>query len=425
MIFFVIILAIFLRIYGFPGNFFFEGELGKELLYLRQYSLINKLPLVGMTTSHSWLYYGPFYYWIMMPVFKIFNGNPFILFWSALSFFGIGLTVNYAVVRKIVNEKTALYSSLIQAISPLLIAQTKLSKLHTLFFILSPLLMFALYKVWNGEKKWIFWAGIVYGLMFSFHFSQIPLVVVFILLFWIKRRIYAVGDWLKFATGIFLPNITYFFQDLKIFIWLPYRTLNIADKNPAGTLQIFWEYLGSNLFFNRNFWTFGVLIFVAVFTYYILSVRKKFTEEFLPFYLISTIGVMLTSNVLHGAFPIHYFLPIFTIVPILYSVYLTKFRWGILILVLIFLINFRDYFNFQKPVSFVPFEKQLVVSKFIADDSKGKTFSIKRTGPFDYFPEQYSQNYKYLSLWQGGNLVENSGNIYTITENGENVEVQK
>jgi len=91
------------------------------------------LPLVGLTTSHEWLSYGPFYYWIMLPFFKIFNGNPYILFFVALVTAVIGLLLNFVVIKKIIDSKTALISTIMLAISPLLVWQTRLSKLHTFF----------------------------------------------------------------------------------------------------------------------------------------------------------------------------------------------------------------------------------------------------------------------------------------------------
>jgi 4-amino-4-deoxy-L-arabinose transferase-like glycosyltransferase len=374
-----------------------------------------------MSTSHEWLFYGPIYYWIMIPVFNLFKGSPYILFWAAWAVSGVGLLINYFVVNKISNRKIALLSTLIQAISPLLIWQTRNSKLHVFFFILIPIFMYLSYLVWNGGEKWVFWAGISFGLMFSFHFSQIPLLGVFILIFWIRRNLYKWKDWVIFGFGVALPNITYIWRDWKIFAWLPYRTLNIADKNPAGTVQSFVEYFGRGIFWDTRFWAIGLIISAAIFVHYAYTNRQKLTKEFLPFFLVSSIGFVIFANIIHGAPPIHYFLPIFTILPILLAIYISKFKWGVYILIFIFAFNFSGYFKFIKPEGYVPFYKQEVVTDFLITESKGKAFSIKRVGPYDYFPENYSQNYKYLILWKGGNLVENSGITYTINENLDTV----
>jgi 4-amino-4-deoxy-L-arabinose transferase-like glycosyltransferase len=418
-----LIVGIFLRIYNIGSNYYFTGELGKELLYLRQFSLTHTLPLIGMPTSHEWLSYGPFYYWIMMPIFNLFTGNPFILFWSALVVSILGMVLNYFVVTKIVNRKVALISTIIQSISPLFVWQTKLSKLHTFFFILSPIFMYGLYQMWQGKKKWVFWTGLTFGLMFSFHFSQIPLLGVVVLLFWNKRDIYKFLDWVKFGLGVMLPNLTLLWHDKALVAWLPYRVANISHKDPLGTIKALNEYLGTNIFWNEKLWVVGTIFILYLFLNYFIKNKNKVKKDFLVFYLITSIGIMMIANILHGAPPIHYFLPIFTTLPILVAVYLSKFKYWKIALAIIFLMNLRGYFTSQKLDDYIPFYKQLEVANFIVMDAKGGPLSIKRVGPYDYFPEQYSQNYKYLILWKGGNLVETSGNTYTIVDNGEKGEV--
>lgn len=429
--------GIFLRVYQIGTNYSFSGELGKELLYMRQFVLSHSWPLVGMTTSHEWLSYGPIYYWIMIPIYKIFSGDPFILFWIALTVSVFGLILNYLVFKKIADEKIAMLSTLIAAFSPLLIWQTRLSKLHVFFWIIMPVLTYLIYLLWNGKKKWIVPAGITFGILFSFHFSQIPILGVVILLFWIKKNIYKVSDWLLFGLGVLIPNVTLLWQDRNLALWLPYRILNVANKNPLGTLQSLKEYFGTNIFFDQRLWTVGLIIFLVIFVHYIIQNKHKLTKDFLPFYLVSSISLMLIANILHGAAPFHYFLPIFTLLPVLYAIYLGKTKFWPLIIVPIVFINLISFMNeplFYKSFTGIIKNSDIVsystlnaASSFIITDAKGQPFSIKRIGPYDYFPENYSQNYKYLILWKGGNLVNDSKNVYTVVENSKEgtINVQK
>jgi hypothetical protein len=66
---------------------------------------------------------------------------------------------------------------------------------------------------------------------------------------------------------------------------------------------------------------------------------------------------------------------------------------------------------------YVPLKTQEEITDKIIIDAGGKPFSLKRIGPSDYLPEEYSQNYKYLILSKGGNLIDASTNVYTIVEN--------
>jgi hypothetical protein len=352
----------------------------------------------------------------MAPVFILFNGSPFILFWTATTVSVIGLILNYLVVQKIVDEKVALLSTLIQSLSPLLVWQTQLSKLHVFFWILMPIFMYLLFLIWNGKKKAVFFAGLTFGIMFSFHFSQIPLIGVVILLFLIKKNIYKFKDWLKFGLGLLIPNLTLLWQDRNLVLWLPYRAINIADKDPAGTLASLIEYFGRNIFWNQRIWFIGLAVFTIVFGHYVYTNRKKVITDFVPFYIISSVGLMFGANILHGASPIHYFLPIFTTVPILFGIYLSKFKYWYLVIAVFMLLNFDGYLKPEFGNDYIPYTKQIAMADFIVRDTKGLPFSVKRIGPYDYFPENYSQNYKYLLLWHGAKLTESSTNTYIIND---------
>lgn len=398
-----------------------------------KYSTAHALPLVGMATSHEWLSYGPFYYWIMIPLFNIFSGNPFILFWTGLAVSVLGLISIYIVFKEIINQKVAIMATTIASISPFFIWQVRLSKLHVFFFLIIPILTYFLYLLWNGKKKWIIPTGLLFGLLFSFHFSQIPLFGIVILLFIIKKNIYKIGDWIYFGVGVIIPNITLFWQDRNLALWLPYRVANINNKNPIETFKLLTEYFGKSIFWNNHFWIAGLVIFLAIFIHYIVKNRHNFTKDFLPFYLISSISLMLVANILHGAPPIHYFLPMFTAQNVLYAIYLSKFKFWPFLIAPVLLINllsfmndpvfYKDFTGVVKNGDMVSYATQDMAASFIVSDAKKTPLSIKRIGPFDYFPEEYSQNYKYLIIWKGGKLEENSGNVYTITEDVKKGEV--
>lgn len=436
-LFIVICAGMFLRFYKIVSNYFFTGELGKELLYIRQFAMNGSPPLVGMSTSHEWLSYGPIYYWIMIPIFNIFNGNPFILFWSALVVAVAGLVLNYFVFKNIAGEKIATISTVIQSFSPLLILQTRLSKLHVFFWIIMPVFTYLMYKLWNGNKKLVFWSGITFGILFSFHFSQIPLLGVIGLLFLIKKNIYRIKDWFLFLAGLLAPNVTFLWQDIKLLAWVPYRILNLADKNPGGTWQSILEFLGKNIFWNPALLIIGFLIFVLIFADYVYRNRKNIKTDFMPFYLISSIGLMLIANILHGASPIHYYSPIFTLVPVLFAVYLERVKFWPVIVVGVLIVNLYSFNNdalFYKPndklipeTGMVPYYIQDGLTSFIVKSAGGRDIKINRVGPFDYFPDRYAQNYKYLILWKGGKINDNSRDVYSIVEDvhTQNIYVQK
>ncbi|MGA2910738.1 MAG: glycosyltransferase family 39 protein [Candidatus Microgenomates bacterium] len=444
LLFLIIAAGTFLRIYKIGSNYYFTGELGKEFLYIRQYVQNGGLPLVGLPTSHVWLRYGPVYYWILIPLVRIFGQSPFILFWLALTVSMIGIFITYFVFSKIAGQKFAVILSFFVSLSPLWIWITRLSKLHTFFFILIPLVIYSLYKIWHKEKKYVFWLGFFFGLLFSFHFSQIPLFLVFFGVFWVRRKILKVSDYFKFVIGLILPNITILIYDAgqnfsmvkNLILWIPYRFAGFAGLYPKNnfdvvsggtTLQAFNEFLGRNLFWDNRFWILGSIIFIVLFAVFVFQNYKKFVKDFFVFYLISSTVVQFFALVIHTSPPIHYFLPVFLNFGLLFSFFVceywekrsVKFLTTILF-ILIFVASILGLNNEHvNDVDYIPLKIQEGVASAIVKDANGTPFSLIRLGPYDYFPENYDQNYQFLILTKGGKIDPSAKKKYIIYDVGD------
>src|SRR3989338_1740151 len=72
----IVDLALFLRINRLEQNLIFTGETGQTYLEVRDALIDGKLPLRGLSTSHSWLSFGPWYYYLLMVSFKLFGYHP-------------------------------------------------------------------------------------------------------------------------------------------------------------------------------------------------------------------------------------------------------------------------------------------------------------------------------------------------------------
>lgn len=439
-------LGTILRIYKIGSNYYFTGELGKELLYIRQLIQNGTFPLVGLPTSHEWLTYAPVYYWILIPLVKIFGQSPFLLFWLALAVSMAGIFLTYFVFSKIVDKKFAVILSYFVSLSPLWILVTRLSKLHTFFFILIPLSIYFLYKIWITEKKYVFWLGIIFGLLFSFHYSQIPLLFVIFLAFWIKRKSLKIRDYIKFILGLIIPNITILIYDAKngfsmtknLILWIPYRVAgfvgiypkNNLDMTSGGsTLSAFNEFFGRNLFWDSRFWILGSIIFGVLFITFVVQNYKKFTKDFFVFYLISSTIVQCLALLILTTPPLHYFLSTFLNFGLLFSFFVYKY-WRkkltkvltILIFVLMFVAGILGLNNeHTNDIDYIPLKTQEDVVDAIVKDANGKQFSLIRIGPFDYFPENYDQNYQYLLRILNKKLDKSATLRYTIYEDTSNL----
>ena len=443
-------LGVFIRVYKIQTNYYFTGELGKELLYVKDLIAADKFPLVGLATSHEWLHYGPLYYWKLIPLVKIFGGSPFVLFWFALAVSVAGLLITYWVFSKTVGKKFAALTTLFISLSPLWIWASRLSKLHVFFFVLIPLCIYFLHKIWQKDRGKMFWLGISYGMLFSFHFSQLPMVVLFAFVFYLRRKILKFKDYSRFVLGIILPNITVFIYDAgngfemikNLFLWIPYRLLgflhlypknNLTSVSAGTTLSAFNELFGRNLFWDNRLWILGSLVFLIMYFSFFVQNRKKIFKDFFVFYLVFSTAIQCFALVIHTSPPIHYFMLVYLNFALLLSHFILKYSDRITVKILtpaIFVLLFVTgilSINFEhvNDTDYLPLKVQENVADYIIRDAKGEAFRLSRVGPYDYFPETYNQNYKYLILLKGGKVDPEAKTEYKLFEGGESVYVQR
>jgi len=136
----------------------------------------------------------------------------------------------------------------------------------------------------------------------------------------------------------------------------------------------------------------------------------------------------------HGNPPLHYFVCLFPLPPLLGGIFLAKLwhkkRGKALVLLILFLIAFTDFrffFSqnyFYRPNDYVslqpwyvPFNLQKQVAEKIVNDSQGREYNLYRVGPFDYFEKNFAQNYWYLTWWLGNEPSKTKVKLsYTIYE---------
>lgn len=424
-----ILFGVFLRINNINNDFYFTGELGKELLYSKYLVEENIFPTVGMATSHEWLYYGPIYYWVLTPLLKLFNFNPFVLFWLAIFVSVLGLIINYKLITKIANKNVAIYSSILMSLSPIFIWQTRLSKLHVFFFLLIPILIYLLKLVWDlpagsqVKRNSVFLLGITFGVFFSFHFSQIPLIFVILTVLLIKK--YKLIDYFVLLLGILIPNFGIVIKDLKILLWLPYRSLGLSEETSNMTLYNFNHFLGMQFFWDEKYWILGsvmsIIILITFCKKFIFTINKKFFN----YYLFFSTLIVFVGLVLHKNPPVHYFLPVFANIFYMLSILMDKYlkKWHVFLIFLVF--SIYSYLDYKMPTGFdyISYKNQINISQKIVDENKNIPIKINRIGPYDYFPDKYSQNYRFLIWYLGGNLDDINGKEVIINDN-ENINLK-
>jgi 4-amino-4-deoxy-L-arabinose transferase-like glycosyltransferase len=424
-----------MRFYRLDENLIFHGELGHNYLAIKNFVESWIVPLLGPPTSHPWLSFGPLFYWIFAPILILFNYQPIA---GAYFFAFVGVItiwLNYRFVEKLYTKNTAILSSLMVAVSPAWINFSRESRFYTLVIPLIYIFLWYLIRSFKGNKSDYFKWGICLAAIFNFHLSPIIFVPVLIILFIVKKLDIKKIQYSIFGFVIpFIPVVIHeilngFEMTLNFIKWIPYRIAGFMGLIPQNNIDS--GVLGNNFtslvdFVGKQILPAGsivpLMLLSGLILYMIFSKKSEVTKILVLFAVIGYIGIFI-----HGNPPAHYYLPLYPIVIILLAL---MFEWilgkyqSILLIAAVFLLNLSFFFSdkwFYIPgdrmiKNVVPYVLQENIAKEIVSDAQGKKYSLFRQGPYDYFDENYSQNYRYL-LWLNGNEPERNTQIkYTIIE---------
>lgn len=149
------------------GFFAFTYDQGRDLFAVKEIVEHFNLTLIGPTTGLPGIFYGPWWYYYLSPIYIAARGDPKLI---ALSFALLGLIViylTYFVSQKILNNKfisiTAAF--IVSTSQPFLTSSSQIWS-PSLIPPLMVLYILCVYKILkNNEKKWFLILGLLSGLI--------------------------------------------------------------------------------------------------------------------------------------------------------------------------------------------------------------------------------------------------------------------
>lgn len=413
----ILLLAAFLRLQAFATNTFaFTYDVGRDLLAIKDIVTLNKISLIGPTSGLPGVFYGPWYYFILVPFFIIFGGNPAGIDLT-IAMFGIATVVlGFYLGKKLGGIFFGLTFAGILAVSPTLVGISSQIWSPNLapFFILLVLLLF--YRIYKKDGMWDYlFLGIalslgsefeiIYGLFLSL--SGIIALILF------KNKSLTIKKLLMLVLGfaiILAPRVLFelrhgFLQTKSLFAFLT------AGGNGAAMnlrLDFMFNRFTEAIAYNNQ--VLGILILVLT----ILSIVIYFKKTALPMQklILTSIVIVLTfmsgfALFHHDLWP-HYIVGLPVIFIFLVSVALYLFFSNsnqrilyLFIALAIFLINLNPVSliqNYNKP--FVGdasvYRNQLQVLDYVYREANGKQFKY-----IVYTPPIFDYTYQYLFEWYG------------------------
>jgi len=432
---FLLILILLIGIYSrvrlvLDKSFPFTYDIGRDLLVVSGMVHHFTIPLIGPTTGLPGLFYGPWWYYSLVPAFIVGGGNPQIInLFMALTGIVV-IIIGYFVGVKISGKGFGLILASLLSFSPSLIAAStqiwnpNIAPMYLVLIFLVLLTMINNKKAQGSTPKirYLVLLGllaglnidseVVYGLILSFALS------IFLGIFVFKKKIV---NYLYFLFGIiiiFSPRI--FFELRHDFI----MTRSIINSNLHGnSLGIFSNIPGQfakSLMAIIQLWelTIGMhslvitvilgLGSIGIVTFYFKSL--SYAHKLLIKYCLITVATYLIALTFFGGdIWGHYLVG----VPVIYIFIFATACWllrknsrllpfGVLILVFVLISQFDPYAVYSyyaKPIPYGDaslYRNQEEIVDYVYHEAKGRKFN-----EIVYTPPVHDYTYQYLFLWHG------------------------
>lgn len=459
----ILFISFFLNFYKISERMIFIGDQGWFYLSARDMLLTGKIPLVGITSSHTWLHQGPLWTYILAIIFKVSSFSPiapgyFTAFLGIITVFLI-----YKLAKEMFSKRIGLISALLYAASPLIIVTSHMPYHTSPIPLLTLGLIYFIYRWVKGNVYFFPLTMFILALLYNFELATqviwVTIGFIFILGFIEKKKwvLYVLSKKILFLTiSLFvlpmLPIIIYdvnhnFAQTLKFFAWIPYKAfsqlLNLKDiflltKTPESFVSMinFFSINYQQLIFASSYAVSLLILFLSIgyIAYYLF--RQKNREKF-----FSPIGIIVifTASILMGFFinmtPSGAYLPLFFPSVIILTAWMfdklmKKKYLFIPVLILIFLtaaVNTLFILDTSRNKSAygLSFLQRLNAAKTILKEANEKNYIIKGKGHGSQF-ESFTMNYEYLAWWLGHAPSKNSQllNIY-ISESESGIKINK
>ncbi len=223
----IFILGLFLRLYLLSSTMPFIGDQAWFFLSARDALLTGRFPLLGITSSVTWLHQGSLYTYLLIPELALSHFHPvsgaiFTAFLSAVT-----IILCYFLGRIWFDSRGGLTAAFIFATSPLAIIHARMPY-HT-----SPIPFFmALLLLFLSRRKY-FISFLVLGLLYQLELVTVVLWPVFIFFLVKNRYSPRFRDFMAFAVGILPFLLSGPVSTVGVFVWTAYHWLTAASTGPA------------------------------------------------------------------------------------------------------------------------------------------------------------------------------------------------
>ena len=448
-IIFILILGAFLRFEKLDSLMPFIGDQGWFYLSARDMILTGNIPLVGITSSHTWLHQGPLWTYMLAAALFVSNLNPLsgVILSSLIG--TITIFIVYRIGSDFFSAKVGLAASLLYATSPLVIIHARMPYHTSPIPVFVALLFYSLLKVLRGKSMYFPIVILCLSLLYNFELATVVFFPSVLLV--LGLGIYKREKWvrpLKSRKIIILsmaallapmvPILIYDFkngfpQTLRFGAWLIYKgfqTIGFIEKSNSepflSVVAFFINKLSLLIFAPNAFVSIIILFATLVFSTITIWKRKEFFSPLATIFLLTTIG---TAGFFAAGARSEAYLPmlfpgiVLSVSFLAFTLYKIN-KYTVLIIIAVAALNVvfiyqNNYFVDRFLGYGSSLTKRIDVAKTILKLADSQEYNIEGRGPGSEF-ESFTTNYEYLLWWLGDSPSREKQELIFVIEEKQN-----
>lgn len=449
-------LAVILRFYKLVELMPLIPDQGWFYLSARDMLVTGEIPLVGITSSHTWLHQGPLWTYMLALMFAISNFHPAsgALLTALLGVITVYLV--YLVGKELFSDRVGMITSILYAASPLAIAYSRMPYHTSPIPLFSALFILCLAKWVKGNVRMFPVLILLLGILYNLELATV--LFVFILILFLIYGIIKKTAWANVFTkrilvysllGFFLsmlPILIYDFQNgfpqtIKFAAWMGYQMIKLFGINlkespaPESFQEVFSFFLFQyrRLVFLPSYLVSLILLglsFAGGIAIYIQRIKQRketlnYAVLFLSLFILLAgffFARTRSEAYLHMIFPFLILILALNLERFYTKNFLKPIIIGFLLLTVagntFYLINKSYFIDPSKNLEGYAYGPGLSIMQNEVDkiimDANGRPFSLKAGRIIESMPTGRIDNYEYLAWWKKGNIASPSELTYTI-----------
>lgn len=422
----ILLIAVFLRTANLSISMSFIGDQGWFYLSAKDFLTQGIVPLVGITSSHTWLHQGPLWTYMLSAALFLGNFNP--LSGGVLTaIFGIGsVFLMYRLGSEMFSQKIGIIASLLYSVSPLIVFFERMPFDPSPIPFFTILYFYCIYKWINGKTQYFPFVLFLIAVLYNLELATFTLFFPFFIIF-----IYGIVKRKQFVTSLLnlnilirsllafiipmIPIVIYDFfhgfkQTIVFLIWVAYKPFSFLFKtgssnfldNFGNVFDFLLQNLQKLIFDNSQPLSLSIFIASLVLLIILVYKEKKHVQAskffLLIFLIISLLGIVINQTPSDAYLPIVFPFVIFT-VAILFEYLLTIRKVKLLTLFFLLILVFINFYSSFKNTFKPDFENRIKAAEKIIVLSKGGEYNLIGEGNGSQFVS-FTMNYEYLLWWK-------------------------